>query len=88
MKDGVHTGRAAATVLMLVSMAVAGSTQGPVPAPPAPTFRASVDLVSVAAVVRDRRGQVVRIIPPLVTRDDEVALSIGIIGEALAAIDA
>ncbi len=60
MKDGVHTGRAAATVLMLVSMAVAGSTQGPVPAPPAPTFRASVDLVSVAAVVRDRRGQVVR----------------------------
>lgn len=54
-------GRAAAvTAWMLVSMALAGSAQGPVPASPAPTFRTSVDLVSVAAVVRDRRGQVVR----------------------------
>jgi 4-aminobutyrate aminotransferase len=34
------------------------------------------------------RGQVVRIIPPLVTTDDEADLAVGIIGEALAAIEA
>ena len=34
------------------------------------------------------RGQVVRIIPPLVTTDDEADLAIGIIGESLAAIGA
>ena len=34
------------------------------------------------------RGQVVRIIPPLVTTDDEADLAVGIIGEALAAIQA
>ena len=39
--------------------AVAQSTQGD-PQPIRPTFRAAVDLVSVAAVVRDKRGQVVR----------------------------
>jgi 4-aminobutyrate aminotransferase len=34
------------------------------------------------------RGQVVRIIPPLVTTDDEVDLALGIIGDGLAAIGA
>lgn len=34
------------------------------------------------------RGQVVRIIPPLVTTDDEVDLAIGIIGDSLEAIGA
>jgi 4-aminobutyrate aminotransferase/(S)-3-amino-2-methylpropionate transaminase len=33
-------------------------------------------------------GQVVRIIPPLVTTDDEVELALGIIGEGLEAIGA
>jgi 4-aminobutyrate aminotransferase-like enzyme len=34
------------------------------------------------------RGQAVRVIPPLVTTDDEADLAIGIIGESLAAIGA
>jgi 4-aminobutyrate aminotransferase/(S)-3-amino-2-methylpropionate transaminase len=34
------------------------------------------------------RGQVVRIIPPLVTTDEEADMAISIIGDALAAIDA
>jgi 4-aminobutyrate aminotransferase len=34
------------------------------------------------------RGQVVRIIPPLVTTDEEADLAVGIIGESLAAIEA
>jgi 4-aminobutyrate aminotransferase-like enzyme len=34
------------------------------------------------------RGQVVRVIPPLVTTEDEVDLAIGIIGDGLAAIGA
>jgi 4-aminobutyrate aminotransferase-like enzyme len=34
------------------------------------------------------RGQVVRIIPPLVTTEDEVDLAVGIIGDGLAAIGA
>jgi 4-aminobutyrate aminotransferase/(S)-3-amino-2-methylpropionate transaminase len=33
-------------------------------------------------------GQAVRIIPPLVTTDDEVDLALGIIGEALDAVEA
>jgi 4-aminobutyrate aminotransferase len=33
-------------------------------------------------------GQVVRVIPPLVTTDDEVETAIGVIGESLAAVDA
>jgi len=33
-------------------------------------------------------GQVVRIIPPLVTTDDEIDLAVDVIGEALEAIDA
>jgi 4-aminobutyrate aminotransferase/(S)-3-amino-2-methylpropionate transaminase len=33
-------------------------------------------------------GQAVRIIPPLVTTDDEVELALGIIGEALRSIGA
>jgi 4-aminobutyrate aminotransferase-like enzyme len=34
------------------------------------------------------RGQVVRIIPPLVTTEDELDLAIGIIGDSLEAIGA
>jgi 4-aminobutyrate aminotransferase-like enzyme len=33
-------------------------------------------------------GQVVRVIPPLVTTDDEVDMAIGVIREALAAVGA
>ena len=33
-------------------------------------------------------GQVVRVIPPLVTTDDEVEMAIGVIGESLAEIGA
>jgi Ca-activated chloride channel family protein len=54
--------------LVLVSLAVGGvRVRGQqAVADQMPTFRASVDLVSVAAVVRDRRGQIVRNL----TRDD------------------
>jgi 4-aminobutyrate aminotransferase len=33
------------------------------------------------------RGQVVRVIPPLVTTDDEIDTAVGVIGEALATLD-
>lgn len=59
MKRCVNARFPVAVAVMLGTWAWAGSAQGPVVAP-SPTFRASVDLVSVAAVVRDRRGQVVR----------------------------
>jgi VWFA-related protein len=48
----------AAAVLLLPGLAGAQGTSGQ-PADPAPKFRSSVDLVSVAAVVRDRRGRFV-----------------------------
>jgi VWFA-related protein len=50
---------AAATVLLLLpGLAGAQATSGQPPAP-APKFRSAVDLVSVAAVVRDKRGRFV-----------------------------
>jgi len=49
---------AAATMLLLPGLAGAQATSGQ-PAEPAPKFRSAVDLVSVAAVVRDRRGRFV-----------------------------
>jgi VWFA-related protein len=45
-------------MLLLPGVAGAQATQGQ-PAEPAPKFRSSVDLVSVAAVVRDRKGRFV-----------------------------
>ena len=49
---------AAVAMLLLPGVAGAQATQGQ-PAEPAPKFRSSVDLVSVAAVVRDRKGRFV-----------------------------
>ena len=48
----------AAATLLLPGLAGAQGTSGQ-PADPAPKFRSSVDLVSVAAVVRDRKGRFV-----------------------------
>ena len=49
---------AAVAMLLLPGVAGAQATQGK-PPEPAPKFRSSVDLVSVAAVVRDRKGRFV-----------------------------
>ena len=49
---------AAVAMLLLPGVAGAQATQGQ-PAEPAPKFRSSIDLVSVAAVVRDRKGRFV-----------------------------
>jgi VWFA-related protein len=49
---------AAAAVLLLPGLAAAQGSSGQ-PPEPAPTFRSSVDLVSVAAVVRDKKGRFV-----------------------------
>jgi Ca-activated chloride channel family protein len=46
--------------LVLVALAVAGLRGQDAPRPSRPMFRSGVDLVSVAAVVRDRRGEVIR----------------------------
>jgi Ca-activated chloride channel family protein len=56
----VNLRRSIATAVFVVCAAWAGSGQVPAVGSPNPVFRTSVDLVSVAAVVRDRRGQVVR----------------------------
>lgn len=48
------------TLALVLTMAWTGSGQEPTAASQNPVFRSSVDLVSVAAIVRDRRGQVVR----------------------------
>lgn len=60
MRRTVDLRRSVATAAFVVSSAWAGSGQVPASAGPTPVFRTSVDLVSVAATVRDRRGQVVR----------------------------
>ena len=60
MPEGVNPRRPVVVLAMLGACTWAVVAQGPAPAPSAPTFRSSVDLVTVAAVVRDRRGQVVR----------------------------
>jgi VWFA-related protein len=58
------TKRPAATALLIVAVVSAPSlaaTQNPSPSQtPTPTFRSAVDLVSVAAVVRDRKGRFAR----------------------------
>src|SRR3954447_15477564 len=48
------------TVLIATAMDTRGSAQQPLPTPPAATFKSSVDLVRVSAVVRDRKGRFVR----------------------------
>jgi len=53
-----HAALAAAAMLLLPGLAGAQGSTGQ-PAEPAPKFRSSVDLVSVAAVVRDRKGRFV-----------------------------
>jgi VWFA-related protein len=63
---------AAAAVLLLPRVAGAQGSTGQ-PAQPAPKFRSSVDLVSVAAVVRDRKG---RFVPDL-SRDDFIVVEGG-----------
>lgn len=63
---------AAAAVLLLPGQAGAQGTTGQ-PPEPAPTFRSSVDLVSVAAVVRDRRGRFVSDL----SRDDFIVVEAG-----------
>jgi len=63
---------AAAAVLLLPGQAGAQGTSGQ-PPEPAPTFRSSVDLVSVAAVVRDRRGRFVSDL----SRDDFIVVEGG-----------
>ena len=59
------------TVLIATAMELSGSAQQqPVPsAPPVATFKSSIDLVRVSAVVRDRKGRFVR---DLAVRDFEV----------------
>jgi VWFA-related protein len=63
---------AAAAVLLLPGQAGAQGTSGQ-PPEPAPTFRSSVDLVSVAAVARDRRGRFVSDL----SRDDFIVVEGG-----------
>lgn len=63
---------AAATVLLLPEPAGAQGTSGQ-PPEPAPTFRSSVDVVSVAAIVRDRKG---RFVPDL-SREDFIVVEAG-----------
>ncbi len=56
--------------MLITTWAVAASAQQPTPsAPPVATFKSSVDLVRVSAVVRDRKGRFVR---DLSVRDFEV----------------
>jgi Ca-activated chloride channel family protein len=59
--------------VMVISAAAAGAVQtaqGPAPqAPPAATFKSSVDLVRISAVVRDRKG---RFVQDLSARDFEI----------------
>jgi len=50
----------AALTLVVVSAPLAASQQPPTPQPAKPTFRSAVDLVSIAAVVRDKRGRFAR----------------------------
>jgi Ca-activated chloride channel family protein len=63
---------AAAAVLLLPGPAGAQGSSGQ-PADPAPTFRSSVDVVSVAAVVRDRKGRFVSDL----SREDFVVVEAG-----------
>jgi Ca-activated chloride channel family protein len=63
---------AAAAVLLLPGLAGAQGSSGQ-PADPAPTFRSSVDVVSVAAVVRDRKGRFVSDL----SREDFVVVEAG-----------
>ena len=58
-------------VLLVPTTATYAQTQ--TPAPKAPTFRSAVDLVSVAAVVRDKRGRFVRDL----TKDDFIVEEAG-----------
>lgn len=60
MKTAVRASSAVVLGAVLVASTWAISAQVPAQTTPHPTFRTSVDLVSVAAIVRDRRGQVVR----------------------------
>ena len=50
----------AARTHVVVSTPQAASQQPPTPQPAKPTFRSAVDLVSIAAVVRDKRGRFAR----------------------------
>ncbi len=56
----MHSLRIATLVGVLLAGTATAQTVGNAETSPRPTFRAGVDLVSVAAVVRDKRGQVVR----------------------------
>src|SRR4051794_24382491 len=62
--------RAATTALTLLALCASSpaSAQDPSPQATKPTFRSAVDLVSVAAVVRDKRGRFARNL----TKDDFV----------------
>jgi Ca-activated chloride channel homolog len=64
----------AVIVSLLAALAVPAARASAQDGSAAPTFRSSVDLVSVAAVVRDRRGQVVRNL----TRDDFLVYDDGV----------
>src|SRR3954470_19428624 len=56
--------------MLITTWAAAASAQQPTPsAPPVATFKSSVDLVRVSAVVRDRKGRFVR---DLAVRDFEI----------------
>jgi len=50
----------AALTIVVISAPLAASQQAPTPQPAKPTFRSAVDLVSIAAVVRDKRGRFAR----------------------------
>jgi Ca-activated chloride channel family protein len=59
-----------AVAIVMVGLNITGSAQQPAPTtPPVATFKSSVDLVRVSAVVRDRKGRFVR---DLAVRDFEV----------------
>ena len=60
LREAAAAAAAAALTLVVVSAPLAASQQPPTPQPAKPTFRSAVDLVSIAAVVRDKRGRFAR----------------------------
>ena len=60
LREAAAAAAVAALTLVVVSAPLAASQQAPTPQPAKPTFRSAVDLVSIAAVVRDKRGRFAR----------------------------
>ena len=60
LREAAAAAAVAALTLVVVSAPLAASQQAQTPQPAKPTFRSAVDLVSIAAVVRDKRGRFAR----------------------------